>query len=145
MVAVLGDPELYRYTGGEPPSETDLKARYANQVTGSEVRGESWLNWIVRLAGSQRPVGFVQATVNASGAELAWVIAVGEQGRGNASEAASAMASWLRNKGVETFDAHIHPLNSASIRVATSLGMTDTGAVDDIGEHIFSTSAGKGL
>jgi hypothetical protein len=49
MTEVLGDRELYRFTGGRPPTEAQLRARYARQVAGRSPDGTaSWRNWVVR-------------------------------------------------------------------------------------------------
>ena len=48
MVAVLADPALYEFTGGEPPGEAELTARYARQTS-----NPAWLNWIVRERGGR--------------------------------------------------------------------------------------------
>jgi hypothetical protein len=44
MVVVLGDPNVYAYTGGEPPSLGELRSRYTRQVEGQSDDGdEGWL------------------------------------------------------------------------------------------------------
>ncbi|MDF2441897.1 MAG: hypothetical protein JWR01_100, partial [Subtercola sp.] len=118
MVDVLADAALYRFTGGEPPSIQQLTARYERQLAGPSPDGrEQWLNWIVcRRDGTA--LGFVQATVSGElplTAEVAWVVATGQQGRGLATEAAGAMLGWLRETvGVTVFVAFIHPDHGAS-------------------------------
>jgi hypothetical protein len=73
MAAVLADPELYRYTGGAPPTLEELTRRYERQVAGPAGSDETWLNWIVRRRDDGRAVGFLQATVHGSDADLARV------------------------------------------------------------------------
>lgn len=64
MAVVLSHPDLYRYTGGEPPSEADLNRLYGIQTRGGSAdRTEVWLNDIVVVGDEQRAVGFVQATL----------------------------------------------------------------------------------
>jgi hypothetical protein len=64
MVAVLGDPALYEFTGGEPPTLDELRERYERQAVGrSPDRSEEWLNWIVRITDDGHAIGFVQATI----------------------------------------------------------------------------------
>jgi len=70
MVDVLADPELYGFTGGEPPNLGDLQARYRSQFAGPAADDEVWHNWILRLKASGRPIGFVQASV--TGTLLTW-------------------------------------------------------------------------
>lgn len=136
MVAVLADPELFRFTGGAPPTEEDLRRRYTVQATGSSPDGtQEWLNWIVRDRRTGRAEGYVQATVatraDVRTADLAWVVGTGGQGRGVASEAAAAMLGWLRGNGVEAVTAHIQPKHRASARVAEKLGLAPTDVVVD--------------
>ena len=123
MVAVLADPAMYEFTGGAPPSEGELQARYARQV-----RGAGWLNWILRLRESRAAVGTVQATLRER-AELAWVVGTSFQGCGYATEGTAAVIAWLRANGVGEFEAHIHPDHEASAAVARRLGFEPTDAV----------------
>jgi RimJ/RimL family protein N-acetyltransferase len=135
MVAVLSDPALYAFTGGEPPSLDELQVRYRHQTAGSPQADEEWHNWIVRLEGIA--VGFVQATVSGGAADLAWVVGTPWQGQGYATESSRAMRDWLAGSGVERFIAHIHPDHAASAAVAAKLGLRPTGRVDDEGEMIW--------
>ncbi len=139
MVHVLADPALYCFTGGEPPTLDALQARYRFQVAGATDPRERWLNWIVRLAESREPVGYVQATVTVTDAEadVAWVIGTAWQGRGIAREAAAAMCEQLRAGGVDVISAHIHPDHEASARVARAIGLDVTDEVDDDGERVW--------
>jgi RimJ/RimL family protein N-acetyltransferase len=134
MVAVLADPELYRHTGGVPPSDDDLRRRYEIQARGRSADGTAlWFNWIVRERSTGAAAGFVQATVVvASGtADVAWVVGTAFQGRGYAREAAVAMVDRLCEDGVEHVTAHIHPDNVPSQRVAGALGLVSTRTVVD--------------
>lgn len=63
MHALLDDPTLHTFTGGQPADVHELRARYARQVLGRSPDGsQRWLNWIVRHRGTGRAVGTVQAT-----------------------------------------------------------------------------------
>lgn len=135
MVTVLSDPDLYVFTGGEPPSLDRLREQYRFQVAGSPRNDEEWHNWIVRLDG--KAVGYVQATVSGPAADLAWVVGSPWQGKGYAVESSRAMRDWLAATGVERFFAHIHPDHVASAAVAARLGLRPTGRVDDEGEMIW--------
>ncbi len=142
MVAVLADPALYRFTGGEPPTLEELRRRYVAQVAGRSADGtEAWHNWIVRLAAGGEAVGFVQATVTGDGddanADIAWVVGVPWQGHGYAGEAAAALVAWLVGaRGVSAVTAHIHPYHAASARVAERAGLAPTGVFED-GERVW--------
>lgn len=132
MAAVLADPELYRYTGGEPPSVEGLERQYAVQTRGHSSDGsELWLNRIVVAGPEQEAVGYVQATVPLDGspAEIAWVIGVPWQGRGYARCAAALLVGELRDRGIQQVVAHIHPEHEASQRIARHLGMGPTDLV----------------
>jgi RimJ/RimL family protein N-acetyltransferase len=140
MVGVLADVELYAFTGGEPPSLSQLAARYRAQVAGSASAGERWHNWIIRVADSNTAVGFVQATVVDDHADVAWMVGVGWQHHGIAREAATAMCQWLRGCGIRRITAHIHPDHDTSVGVAAACGLQLTDEVDGDGEQIWVSS-----
>ncbi|ARF74331.1 GNAT family N-acetyltransferase [Streptomyces sp. NPDC012600] len=128
MAAVLADPALYVFTGGGPPDPVALRARYERQTAGSPDPGERWWNWVLRVRADGRLVGYVQATVRGSCAEIAWVVGVPWQGRGYAAEAAKGLAAHLWSAGgVRTLVAHIHPGHAASGAVAAAAGLAPTG------------------
>jgi RimJ/RimL family protein N-acetyltransferase len=138
MAGVLADAELYRYTGGEPPSADELRTRYAAQVRGRS-GAQWWLNWVIRARGSEaagEPAGYVQATVEGGIAELAWVVGVAHQGRGLARESVGLVAAWLRGQGVVRLIAHVHPDHAASEALARGVGMAPTSVVED-GERLW--------
>jgi RimJ/RimL family protein N-acetyltransferase len=137
MVPVLGEENLYRFTGGLPPTLEQLTERYQFQVAGIRAGIEEWFNWILRLGRDGPVVGFVQATVIGSTADVAWVVGAKWQGKGLAREAGSEMISWFRDQGVSSFTAHIHTEHRASQGVASSLGFVNTGELDDDGEEIW--------
>lgn len=142
MVGVLADPMLYRFIGGEPPGIQQLTARYERQVIGLSPDGsERWLNWIV-ADGAGVALGFVQATVTSAPsttAEIAWLVATSQQGRGIATEATTAMTAWLTDvAGVTAFVAHVHPDHKASQAVARHLGLHPTSLLVD-GERQWSS------
>jgi RimJ/RimL family protein N-acetyltransferase len=127
MVALLAAPAMYEYTGGEPPSEADLRARYRRQSS-----RPGWLNWVLRLRDSGQAVGTVQATQrDERTAELAWVVGSRFQGAGYASEGVAAAIGWLRGRELDSFIAHIHPNHAASGAVAGRLGFRRTDAMRD--------------
>jgi len=130
MVPVLADPSLYAFTGGTPPTLDELTARYARQSVGRSPDGsEQWLNWVVVV--DEEPIGYVQATVVGSEAEIAWVVSPAHQGHGFATEAATAMVDHLTAAGVTRLVAHVHPDHDASARVAARLGLRRTDVVEE--------------
>jgi RimJ/RimL family protein N-acetyltransferase len=126
MAAVLADPALHHFTGGDPATPDALRARYRRQTAGSPDPDVSWCNWIVRLRADGRAAGYLQATATPGTAEIAWVIGTPWQGHGLATEAARALTEWLTGQGVHTVTAHIHPGHHASAAVARAAGLTPT-------------------
>lgn len=136
MFAVLDDPQLHRYIGGEPVRLDELTGTYTRQVVGhSADSSERWLNWIVRRRDDGRAAGYVQATATWEDghprAEVAWVIGTGHQGRGFAGEAAGLMVDWLRTQGIELIVAHVHPEHLASLAVVRRSGLHATDQLVD--------------
>ncbi|MFF4588757.1 GNAT family N-acetyltransferase [Streptomyces sp. NPDC001388] len=133
MAAVLDDPALHTFTGGAPSSPDALRTRYARLVAGSPDPAVSWLNWVLRLRDTGRLTGTVQATVTGHGrtAEIAWVLGTPWQRRGLASEAATGLVAWLREHGVRTVVAHVHPDHLASAAVARAAGLVPTEDTQD--------------
>ncbi|OKJ78513.1 GNAT family N-acetyltransferase [Streptomyces sp. CB02460] len=129
MAAVLSDPALHTFTGGLPETPESLRARYTRQTAGSPDSAELWWNWVLRSGDAL--VGYVQATVRGDRAEIAWVVGVPWQGRGYAGEAARGLVAYLRESGVRTVIAHIHPEHTASAAVAAGAGLTRTGEWED--------------
>jgi len=134
MVHVLADPRLYEFIGGTAPTVDRLRRQYRSQVVGhSDDGAQDWFNWIVRLRDRGRAVGTVQATMFAGTerGEIAWIIGTPWQGNGYATEAATALADWLRRRGVRRLTAHVHPEHAASAAVARRAGLEQTGRLYD--------------
>ena len=128
LADLLNDQRLHRFTGGRPANIDELRGSFDLWAARVSPDGrEQWLNWVIRERDTERPLGTLQATIPPADpklvAEVAWVVAVGAQGQGYASEAASALTAFLFSKGVQEVGAHIHPDHEASARVARSIGM----------------------
>ena len=137
MVAVLGDPALYEFTGGGAPTIDELRARYERQVVGHSPDGsQEWLNWIVRTTDDGQAIGFVQATIVADSADVAWLIGTPWYGCGYATEAARQMIAALGQRGISHITAHIRADHAASARVAAKLGLSPTDEIED-GEVVW--------
>ena len=141
MVAVLADPGLHVFTGGEPPTLDELRGRYERQSAGRSADGtETWHNWTLRLRPGGEAMGFVQATITGAGeervADIAWVVGAAWQGHGYASEAARALVAWLEASEFGTITAHIHPDHAASKLVARAAGLAPTDELED-GERVW--------
>ena len=118
LFPALTDEALYAYTHQVPPvSLSALRDRFALLESRRSTDGtELWLNWLLRESGDA--IGYVQATVIAEEATIAWVVGSAWQRRGYATEAVDAMISWLRSVGTRVIRANIHPDHAASQRVA---------------------------
>jgi len=142
----FASPRLHEFIGGTPSTALELAALYSRLVPGHSADGRQlWFNWMLRETTSGRLVGTVQATVEGSRtvgarATLAWVVGVPFQRKGYAREAAHAVVVWLRNQGVDTMQAFVHPHNVASAAIAGSLGLSRTMTVED-GEFLWTDFA----
>ncbi|WP_433254599.1 GNAT family N-acetyltransferase [Streptosporangium sp. CA-135522] len=143
MARALADPALHVFTGGSPATAEELRGRYARMVAGPPPGGDdAWLNWVIRLDGQEGLVGYVQATLAAGRASVAWVVGTPWQGRGIAGEAALALLAWLQERGVNTVVATIHPDHAASSAVARRIGLVPTGDRMD-GEVVWRSEQGR--
>ncbi|MFI5990506.1 GNAT family N-acetyltransferase [Streptomyces sp. NPDC051362] len=132
MAAVLSDPALHAFIGGEPLTAEALRARYERLVAGSPDPAVVWCNWVLRARPEGCLVGTVQATVEGEAAEIAWVVGTPWQGRGYAVEAARSLVPLLTGAfGVRTVVAHVHPAHHASAAVAAAAGLSPTGTWQD--------------
>ena len=123
LAPLLDDPGLHEFIGGEPLTESELGARYRRLVAGAPPdAGATWLNWTVRRREDGLAVGTAQATVVGDEAALAWVVAARWQWRGYAGAAASALATWVGERGL-TAVANIREGHAASERVALRAGL----------------------
>lgn len=154
MARVLADPQLYAFTGGTPPTVTELRNRYEHWNAGSPDPAAAWCNWAIKLRSGGSLAGWVQATISARPsspvAEVAWVVSTPWQGQGIATEAARAVVGWLRRQSVRTVIAHIHPDHHASAAVARAIGLEPTddwqdGEVRWAGQLIDSGSVNRRL
>ncbi len=130
MVDVLADERMHEFIGGRPLTLDELRLRYQRLAVGhSADDSELWFNWVVRMTEAGNPVGVMQATVAADGssADVAWEVGVPWQGRGVASEAATAVVDWLIDHDVPVVRALVHPDHEASAHVAAHAGLEPTG------------------
>ena len=140
MAALLDDERLHEFTGGQPATRDDLRARYRRLAVGGSADGSGiWYNWIVRRRAGGRAIGYLQATIllPARTAVIAWVIAAPWQGQGFASEAATALVQGLIGWDVANIEAHVHSDQAASAHVATHAGLAPTDETDAEGECIW--------
>lgn len=142
MYPLLADASLHEYTGGIPPSSIEaLAAIYlVRESRMSRDGAELWLNWMIWHPRLQEAIGYTQATVYPTHAEVAWVVGRLWQGQGFASEAAAAMVAWLLALGLSDIRACVHPQHTASRRVAQKAGLRLTDRIVD-GEQVWAYRA----
>jgi len=64
MFEGFADPVLYTWIDVSPPSDVrDLRARFERIADPYAPNGELWLNWPMRIAGTDRYAGLVEATM----------------------------------------------------------------------------------
>ncbi len=143
MFPVLANSSLYEFTGGEPPASLQDVERWfeALETRLSPDGSEQWLTWIVQLCASSTLIGYVQATVRGSKADVAWLIGVNWQGKGYATEALGTLIDWLTDKHILDLTAHIHRQHHASQRVARKLGFANSGVIHE-GEEVWVRKSG---
>lgn len=123
----MSDERLWRFFPElRPRSVADLEAQYARWAYGGPqpATGERWENWICFLREISLPVGSVQATISPDGtASIAYAVYVEYQKLGFAREAAQAVIDHIKSEhAVRLVRADMHRQNTASVRVAESLG-----------------------
>ncbi len=126
MFAVLGDPAIYEFENGPPPSLEWLRARYTKLESRLSADGqEKWLNWVIRVPTSEL-IGYVQATVRPDGdAAIAYELSSAYWGRGLARRAVQAMLSELvEHYQVCHLSAVLKRRNLRSMRLLERLGFS---------------------
>jgi [ribosomal protein S5]-alanine N-acetyltransferase len=126
MFRVLSDPAIYEFENEPPESLEWLRARFTKLETRSSADGsEQWLNWVIRLPGSEL-IGYVQATVHLDGgAGIAYELSSVHWGRGLAHRAVEAMISELVARyGVRSLFAVLKRANFRSMRLLERLGFS---------------------
>ena len=113
---------------GEMPDDEAIWAQFTNYVAGWVLRGDGMFT--VCMDGA--PVGFVFAGVEPGdqAIELGFFIAPEHQGAGIAFEAASAALAHLKSLGPKQIVSYVAPGNTASQKLVTKLGGTQTGTLD---------------
>jgi RimJ/RimL family protein N-acetyltransferase len=123
MFAVLSDPALYEFENAPPASCEWLRERYRKLESRRSPDGnELWLNWVIRLPGSQL-IGFVQATAAADGnCAIAYMLASAFWGRSLARRSVETMIAELADEyAVHTLWASFKAANQRSRRLLERL------------------------
>ncbi|NJK31651.1 MAG: GNAT family N-acetyltransferase, partial [Deltaproteobacteria bacterium] len=125
LFAGLQDPALYRFIAEAPPTDVEaLRARYTRLATRRSPDGrQAWLNWAIWSFAEEAYVGYVQATVEAGEADIAYVVFQDYWGRGYARKAVAEMMGLLREAhGVAGFRATVDTRNHRSRALLEALG-----------------------
>ena len=123
MFVVLSDPAIYEYENRPPQSLEWLRERFTKLESRRSTDGtEQWLNWVIRLPSSEL-AGYVQATVHADRAAIAYELSSGYWRRGLAQQAVQAMLTELGSHyHVSRVTAVLKPDNKRSRRLLERLG-----------------------
>lgn len=124
MFKALSDPAIYTYENAPPESLAWLRTRFEKLETRQSADGrEQWLNWVIRLPGSEL-IGYVQATVRGDdSAGIAYELSSAHWGRGLARQAVAAMMRELAGRyHVTFFTAVAKRANFRSTRLLERLG-----------------------
>jgi RimJ/RimL family protein N-acetyltransferase len=130
--AMWSNPEVMRYLHNRPFTREEAWARLLRYVGHWQLLGFGF--WAVRERASGRFVGEVgladfrrdiQPSIDGS-PEIGWVLTPWAQGKGFATEAASAALGWIATRfGPLRTVCIIHPENSASLSVAQKCSFTE--------------------
>ncbi len=126
LFELFADPELHTFVPFEPPTLEEQRKKCARwEKRKSPDGGELWLNWMARDLATKAPVGHFQAGVKKGGiASIGYVVAREFQNRGLATEALSAVFSYLKNDlNVQQVKAWSDTRNLASHKLAKKMGM----------------------
>lgn len=123
MTAVLGDPDVGRYVGGDDLNDETIAAQTAMFSDEWTKRGYGQSAAILR--GTNEFVGRIGLHYwpQWDDVELGYVLKRSAQGTGLAAEGAAAWINWAESaSGIDSIIANIDPRNVASIGLAKKLG-----------------------
>jgi len=136
MFGVLSDPAIYEFENAPPESEEWLTKRYERLESRGPAKGEErWLNWVVRIPSGEL-VGYMQATVQQSGASyVAYELGSRHWRKGIGISALQAMLEELRTHyQVHTYVAVLKAKNFRSEAILRRLGFVRSSA-DQEAQH----------
>ena len=135
MLAMAGQPEFYRFLGGQPGTPETVWHRLLRSAGHWALQGYGF--WAVEERASQQFVGTIgladlrrglEPETDPVTPEIGWALAPATHGRGYATEAVAAALAWA--------DGHfatprtmciIHPQNTASLHLAARFGYREHG------------------
>ena len=151
MAAVLGDPEVGRYVGGDDLNDETIAAQMA--MFADEWAKRGYGQSAAMLRSTNEFVGRIGLHYwpQWDDVELGYILKRSAQGAGLAAEGATAWIAWAESApGIDSIIANIDPRNVASVGLATKLGfvferrdMTPTGKPTVI--YRLSTRSGESL
>jgi RimJ/RimL family protein N-acetyltransferase len=137
------DPEVRRFLGGPLDAETHREEVLRNILRG---RPEPHASWAIELRDQAGVLGLcgLSPSEETGHTQIGWRLQRAAWGNGIATEAARAvLMRALGPLGIRRVVALLHPDNTASIRVAEKIGMTQTGTAARAGvlQLVFSSEA----
>jgi RimJ/RimL family protein N-acetyltransferase len=124
LATVLHNEAVYEYIGGMPTA-ADFKLWLQRALAGppAEAAGESWINFVVRIAETGELIGRLEANVHDDLAEVAYLFNPRLWGRGYASRGLLWLHDHLRRyRNVEQLWATTHPENQRSAALLLRCG-----------------------
>ena len=122
---LFSDKSLYTYVDQSVPESLNwLRNTFRRLVRRKSEDGKQiWLNWISKAKGSNKLVGYLEATVESDHISLAYYTFPPHTQRGFAKEGVAGIMSYLKKEySPEKFILEMDTRNRPSIKIAESLG-----------------------
>lgn len=142
LAATLLHPAVYQHIEDDLPSLEDFKLALSRALAGPPDRavGQTWLNYLVREAGTNVMLGRLEATVHDSLAEVAFLFGPSHWRKGHATAGLSWLHAEVKNMtNVSDFWATTVPAN---FRCQALLRRCGYAQVTDFKPHLFSYAPG---
>jgi [ribosomal protein S5]-alanine N-acetyltransferase len=127
LFPALSDLNIYKFIPEDPLELEALRERYRGlQIRCSPKGDELWLNWALRIKGSETYLGYVQATLREDQtSDFAYVLGSAFWKQGYASEACQRVLELLfESYSMTQMTARVDTRNQASCRLIERLGFT---------------------
>jgi RimJ/RimL family protein N-acetyltransferase len=148
LASALLDARVYTYIAGEHPTTVDALAdKFARMAAGPPPHcvGETWINFVARIAATGEAIGVLEVTVLEARAEVGYMFGPSHWGQGYASEALTWLHAYMvENFPVGAFWATVMPGNERSAAMLRKFGYVDyTGPLPvltsyDPGDWVFT-------
>lgn len=139
----LQSPEIYQYIPDTPPPDhQSLRKHYAKMETGSSIKGEKWLNWVIFEKSSEEAIGTLQSTIvmEEDAAYIAYVLFPPYWGKGYGFESVAWLMRYLeKEETVRNIVAEIDTRNTKSIELVEKHGFKkfDTLSTDEGEDYVY--------